>query len=880
VTSNANSYRDPSQLCLGTAVRRILRDCLHLSRFASTGGLLLGGLSAYAQTAPESSGPPVTSAGGLQEIVVTAQRRTETAQDVPYNISVVSEVAIAQSGAQSINDLTRLVSGLTSVDEGVGARGQTNNLTLRGLRTDSPGGGQATTETPGQTVNSVSTYWGETPIFFPMPLYDIDRVEVLRGPQGTLYGSGAEAGTIRLIPARPQFDRVSGEVQAEGSAIESAAQFNNWNRSVRGILNLPVTSTLAVRIVASTQHYGGFITNNNLVERQGNGQYAVPIPSIPGDLTSGPVIGPTQYNTNTGTQWFARAAIRWSPSSQFDLQVEYLHQYISSPNTQYSSPGYGGGTLDLTAPNAALPPGPTNPSFWPNSAFNMNPGGRYTSSAFIESPYSDTTNLVSAVDTVDVGFASVTSATSYYNDNSIGVSDWTGLIDNPATVNYNLYFPYNNYPRIITPAYVPASDHAFVEELRLVSKAGHFFDYVLGGYYNRQPAHAGWLQLMPGIAAYNAAIGQPNPSPYGDLIWNYDRNTTFQDRAVFGELTAHITPAWQVTGGVRYFGQTFSTNTVSELPFCGSICASDQTNPLGLTTTSGTQDVHRHVWKGNTSYDLNADNKIYLTFSEGFRRGGANAVPIAGTYASLPTYLTFQPDLAKNYEVGFKGFLFDHHLSYTADVYRVNLDNFQFDGVNLSGLPVTYNGSTARSQGVEVELQASLTPNTKASLGYAYTDAKVTQTFELYDYPSYALIPSLGGTGETAPLFGGPIQNGTPLPGVPKSSVTAGIDHTIALPKFSNVLLTLHLDGAYRSPESANIVPTSVYNWEIPSSFIGNARATFDSGGSFAYSLFVANFTNDAGYSGGTNVQAYPYYGRFRFVTTPRTWGLNVRYKF
>ncbi len=848
------------------------------SHCVSAGGLLLGSLSAYAQT--DSAKEPANASGGLQEVVVTAQRRSQSVQDVPYNISAVGSGAIQQSGAQSINDLTRLVSGLTTVDEGPGARGQTNNLTLRGLRTDSPGGGQATTETPGQTVNSVSTYWGETPVFFSMPLYDVERVEVLRGPQGTLYGSGAEAGTIRFIPTRPQFDRVSGEVQVEGSAIENASQFNNWNRSARGIVNLPITATLAIRFVGGLEHDGGFITNNNLVERKGYGEYAVPVPSIPADLTSGPVIGPPERNTNTSAQWFARTALRWTPNDRIDLQVDYLHQVINSANTQYTSPGYAGGPLDLTAPNAAAPPGPTNPAYWPNSTFNMNPGGRYTSGAFVESPYQDTTNLVSAVATVDVGFATVTSASSYYTDNSIGVSDWTGLIDNPATVNYNPFFPYNNYPRIVTPAYVPAEDHAFVQELRLVSKTGHFLDYVLGAYYNRQPAHAGWVQLMPGIAAYNASIGQPNPSTHGDLIWNYDRNTTFEDRAIFGELTTHITSAWQVTGGVRFFSQAFSTDTTSILPFCGSICASDQMNPEGLTSTSGTSRIHRHVWKANTSYDLGHDAKVYATYSEGFRRGGANAIPIAGTYASLPNYLTFAPDLAKNYELGIKGFLLDHRLSYTADIYRVNLDNFQFNGVNLSGLPVTYNGSTARSQGAELELQASLGTRTKVTFGYAYTAAKVTKTFELFDYPSYALIPSLGGTGTTAPLFGGPIQEGTSLPGVPRSSVTMGVDHQLPIPAMGSAILTLHVDGAYRSPESANIVPTSPYNWQIPSSFIGNARATLDPGGALDYSVFVDNFTNDAGYSGGTNVQAYPYYGRFRFVARPRTWGFNLRYKF
>jgi iron complex outermembrane recepter protein len=799
---------------------------------------------------------------------------------VPYNISAISATAIEQSGSETLNDLTRVVPGLTTVDEGPGARGQTNNLTLRGLRTDSPGGGQATTETPGQSVNSVSTYWGETPVFFPMPLYDVDHVEVLRGPQGTLYGSGAEAGTIRFLPTRPQFDRVSGEMQLEGSAIENAAQLDNWNRAFRGILNLPLAENLAIRLVAGGEHDGGFINNDDLVVRKGPGEYAVPVPSIPGDLTSGPVIAPEARNTNTTNQWFARMALRWSPNERFDLQIEYLHQYINSANTQYASPGYPGGVLDLTAPNAALPPGPGNPSFWPHSSFTMNPGGTYTSTAFVESPYSDVTNLVNAVATIDVGFATVTSASSYYNDTSLGVSDWTGLIDNPATVNYNLYFPYNNYPRIVTPAYVPAADHAFVQELRLVSKPGHLLDYVLGGYFNRQPADAGWLQLMPGIAAYNAYIGQPNPSTFGDLIWNYDRRTEFEDRAVFGELTGHITPAWQVTGGVRFFGQSYSTNTTSLLVFCGAVCASDQVNPEGLSAASNASDVHRHVWKFNTSYDFATDNKVYLTYSEGFRRGGANAVATAGIYASLPVYLTYTPDLAKNYEVGVKGYLFDHKLRYTADVYRVNLENFQFDAVNLSGLPVTYNGSTARSQGAELELQASLTARTQLSVGYAYTSAEVTQSFELFDYPSYALIPSLGGNGQTAPLFGGPINAGSKLPGVPRHTLTVGIDHTLPVPVTPTAALTLHVDGSYRSSEWANIVPNSPYNWEIPASFIGNARATLEPGGPLSYSLFIDNFTNDPGYSGGTNVQAYPNYARFRFVARPRTYGLNLRYKF
>ncbi len=230
--------------------------------------LLLGSLGAYAQTpAPAPSGANAELA--IPEIVVTAQRRSESIQDVPYNITVVAPDQIAASGATSLNDLTRVVPGLVTVDTGEGARGRTDNLTLRGLRTDSPGGGQTVIEVPGQSVSPVSTYFGETPVFFPMPVYDIERVEVLRGPQGTLYGSGSQAGTIRFVPTPPQFDKLSGEVQATVSDTEHGSGFGNLNKDVQGFLNLPLADHLALRLVGGREHDGGFINNVDLFEREG-----------------------------------------------------------------------------------------------------------------------------------------------------------------------------------------------------------------------------------------------------------------------------------------------------------------------------------------------------------------------------------------------------------------------------------------------------------------------------------------------------------------------------------------------------------------------------------------------------------------------------------
>jgi iron complex outermembrane receptor protein len=867
---------------LRASINAILRHRRSVQILGSAGGLLLGALGVHAQTAPSSAAPAEDMAAqGIEEIVVTAQRRAQSIQDIPYNISAVDAASLKQVGATTLNDLTRVVSGLVTVDEGPSARGLTNNLTLRGLRTDSPGGGQLAAEQPGQTVNSVSTYFGETPVFFPIPLYDVNRVEVLRGPQGTLYGSGAQAGTIRFIPNRPEFDKFSGEVEVTGSGIENALSFSNLNRDLKGIVNLPIADNLALRVVAGREHDGGFINNDDLVVRQGSGLGAVPIPSIPGDLTSGPVIGPEQRNTNTTDQWFARTALRWQPTRAIDLQVDYLHQHIDSANAQLSNPGYPGGPLDLTTP-VALAPSASNPPHWPNSTFNMNPGGTYTSTQFILTPEQSTTNLVSAVASIDLGLATFTSATSYFQINSAGITDWTPQIDNPAVVNYNLYPPYNFYPRIITVAYVPAKDHSFIQELRLASAGTNRLDYVVGAYYQREAADNGWNQLMPGIAAYNTSIGQTNPSVFGDHVWNYERSSLFQDRAIFGELTAHITPAWQITGGVRFFDQTFSVNSTSQFFICGATCAGDGVSPVGENLIANSTSFSRHVWKWNTSYDFNSHLKVYATYSEGFRRGGANALPEKGAFASLPAYTTYSPDLAKNYEVGVKGSLFDRKIVYSADIYRINLSQFQFNAVDLSGLSATYNGSSARSQGAEFDIQLLFTRNTSATIGYAYTDAKVTKTVSLYDYPSYSLVPALGGTGTTVPLFGGPILAGSKLPGVPQSTFTFGIEHTLPLSMIASGQdeLTLHLDGAYRSAETGDIQSTSPYNWHIPWSFVGNARATVDTGGHFSYNVFVENLTNDPGYSGGNNDQAVPNYSRARIVIRPRTYGVGIRYKF
>jgi iron complex outermembrane recepter protein len=375
---------------LRSVIRGILRQNRRTALVSSATILMLSGVTTHAQE--KQGADQQAAASGLEEIVVSAQRRSETIQNVPYNISAFGGDTLRSSAVVSLNDLTRLVPGLTTVDEGPAARAGYSSLTLRGIRTDSPGGGLTGEAYDSLTVNAISTYFGETPVFFQMPLQDIERVEVL--PQGTLYGSGAEAGTIRIVPKRPEFGAFSGEADANGSYTEFSP---NGNGSIHGIMNVPIADQLALRVVAGYDHLAGFV---KAVDRFVLGAGGIPVPSIPGDLTSGPVLQPVQRGVNSSNQWFARGALRWQPSASIDLQLDYVHQKTNVADTQWGSPIYQGGRFDDSG------------NHWPNGSVVLRPGCDYCTTNFVAEPYNDNTDLVSLVGTFDVGLATITSASS------------------------------------------------------------------------------------------------------------------------------------------------------------------------------------------------------------------------------------------------------------------------------------------------------------------------------------------------------------------------------------------------------------------------------------------------------------------------------------
>ncbi|MDF0541766.1 TonB-dependent receptor [Sphingobium sp. H39-3-25] len=806
---------------------------------------------AVAQAVPDQN-----SGDQSGEIVVTAQRRDQSIQDVPYNISAVSGADLAKSGVVNVNSLTQVVAGLTTIDNGPAARGGTNNFSLRGLRTDGPNGAD---EMPA-TVSSVSTYFGDTPVFFPIVLKDIQRVEVLRGPQGTLYGSGAQGGTIRFIPNRPDFNSISGEMNVGGGISEHSSKANG---NFDAVLNMPITPRLAIRAVGGVAHLGGFIDAVDLLERDGPGKYAGIVSANPASLTSAPVLAPVQHDVNSSDQYFGRLAVRWQPVDMLDLDLTYAHQETKVDDIQASNPTYGGGLVDAGYDFQ-----------YPDSGFIKRPGGNYESTFPIRLPSKNNIDLISGTATVDFGLATFTSVSSYVDNKTSAIYEYSNFWIRTANGLGGNISNYGGFPRFVAVTDYITHDKSFTQEVRLVSKWDKPIDYVIGGYFQRQKTFFSQTQTSPGMAAFGVLAGFPSASPEeGDLTYSPVRNSVFVDRALFGELTYHVTPKLQVTGGARFFWQKFKYHARTINPYCGAPCSDGISEPasLGILESRNTSDVSDHVIKINTSYDFSRSFKVYATYAEGFRRGGANGIPTSGYYRSLPIYTTYAPDVAKTYEVGVKGSVLDRKLQFSADLFLINLDNFQFNASTPSYAYGAFNGQQARSKGGEIELSARISPNFTMTGSYTYTDATVSKPSSFVDYPSFSIVSG------AQPYTFLTLPKGQRLPGVPKHTFSASGDYTIPV---DDMALTTHLDASYRSSAEGAISTIDPMYWKIAPIFTMNGRISLDSKKSWAADLFVNNITNALGYTGAVGQQFAPNSFAGRIVMRPRTYGLGLRYRF
>ena len=729
--------------------------------------LALYGLPNRGSAQQVDSEPSAKSADELQEITVTANRREQKLEAVPYALSVVSADQLADANITDLASLSVNVPGLSLYDYGARFAGAVSPI-IRGINaTAEPLRGFRTFE-----QSPVGTYVGNSPIEGYLELDDIKQIEVLRGPQGTLYGAGALGGALRLLPNDPDLTKLAGSFEVGGDRLDHSS---GTGYELKGLINVPVADTVAFRASGKYSYEPGYIDVYGLLKRTNSGLSGTPVLADPADVISSPAIYSERNDWNFQKTFTGRVSALWKPNEAFSAQLAFLNSTLHGDGGPSVNPDFAGGISPLD-PRTTLPP-----------------GGPYREFSQIDQPYSRYTNLTSLDLSFNVGFATLSSTSSYYTTSGSVLEDNTY---DGAGLNGGVFLHYYagtpTDPRWIYDEQFTDRARTFSEEVRLVSKSGADkpLDYVLGAYYENQTRVGAWTVDIPG-ASERAALTPCAPGcdiivGPNDLAFQQIDTQHFQDKSVFGELTYHYITHGQVTLGVRHFSQDF-TDAQSYVTYVFQTF---------LPATPHYAPASKTVGKVDTSYEYASDQFAYALWSQGFRRGGANSVPMAGLFQESPLLSSYKPDKTDNYETGLKG-RFANGLSYTFDVFYIKWDNPQISSSLPSGNLAVYNANTAASKGFEFDSSGPLMlPGLGYSIGFSYADAKLTSNFSL---------PANNGAGVITPgLLSG--TTGERLPGSPKTSVSAALLYET--PIAQEYELKLSLNGVYRTPMTLSLAPT------------------------------------------------------------------------
>jgi outer membrane receptor protein involved in Fe transport len=717
------------------------------------------------------------------EIVVTAQKRSQTLIDVPQSLSVLSGDLLERQNATNFADYLKDVPSLQLVQ---GTPGQ-GRLVLRGVNT-------------GGVASTVAVYVDETPFGSSTALangaelagdfdtFDIARIEVLRGPQGTLYGASSLGGLLKFVTNEPT------TAGFEGKALGGVEFTEGGDPSYRGagMINIPIGETLAFRASGSYRKQGGYIDSIGTAGSR------------------------THRNLNDFQSYGGRASLLWKPDSRLSVRLSALLQNLFVDGA---------------------------PSFVEADPATLKPlYGGLTQSEYVPS-FSDLKyRLYNATIDYDLGFASLTSATSYGEQLQSLRTDYTANLSAPLAGPYSDLLESFGAPRI--PQNNAFFDQAtesrkWTQELRLASNGGDFIEWLVGAYYTHEKA----------LISQQLKLVEPGtltPIAYPLELVQYDLRSRYEEIAGFANATFHLAPWFDVDLGGRYSHNRQRADQVTDSVLLGSGTIAD----LHSSDNVFTYSVAPKIKFGDQA-------SLYARIAKGYRPGGPNVIP-AGAPAGTPT--TFEPDTVTSYEIGFKGDTADKRFSLEAALYHIDWNNIQLFAT-VNGFGVNANGEGARINGAEIAATMRPTEGLTTSINLAFNDAKLS--------------------GDTDPLVVGAVK-GDRLPFTPKYSVSVNADYQWALGED----MTASVGGSVRSlsPQSGSYDPAylAIYGRfpRVPAYEVVDLRAGL-SLGRYSINAFVNNLTNARGI---TATQALTANGFFRNpngaigtgVIRPRTMGVNL----
>lgn len=625
----------------------------------------------------------------IPEIIVTATRRAEDIQDIPLNIAAIGGERLSELGIADLATLGRNVPGLYVVNQG---KRTSNRIVVRGLNVTSMNSPEGIGNDGGEVV---STYVGEIPLYIDMRMEDMDRVEVLLGPQGTLYGAGTLGGAIRYIPRRPDF---SGSTLALRGGGYSLAESDDIGARGGFTFNAPFGDIFAFRASVDYVDDPGFIDNPYLVRRVG---VSDPEPNFSNPAAVAANLF-SRKDVDTEKTVSGRLAIRGQPEDGIDVNFTHYFQDME----------VGGRTI-----NHAV-------------AFGT---GEYVSAVRVPEP-NDRQNRLTALEiTADLGFAELTSATGYSKYSELGQRDQTDFLI--ALLEFGVDYSYESFPTFSSFTRERQQDRTFSQELRLVSRTGGPLNWIGGIFYNNKQIQNSTEEFTPGyddfLATFGGGTGRPDDLEY--IAIGADDLT---EKAIFGEVGYFFTDKWQATVGARYYDYDYVVDGASDIPVVNTAFGAYGPEEVDLSVTRTEQSDSGTLLKFNTSYSFTGDLMGYLTVSEGYRIGSANSgaepcpnpVPVnQQSVCFLPDEVEYTPDKTVNYELGMRSQWFDERLTLNVSAYYIDWQDPQLAAATFYGnAPITKNGEGAESRGFDISFTAELFEDFVVRGSYAQTKAELS----------------------------------------------------------------------------------------------------------------------------------------------------------
>ncbi|HEY2676762.1 MAG TPA: TonB-dependent receptor [Steroidobacteraceae bacterium] len=794
---------------------------------------------------------PAEESGPLQEITVTATRREESLSKVPISVTALTQEAMDLRGIKDFQDIARFTPGVNIDNSG------TNNIAIRGIASS---GGAGTT----------GIYIDDTPIqiralaFNPddaLPKsFDVDRIEVLRGPQGTLFGAGSEGGTVRYITTQPSLTTNSFYSREEVSYTEGGSESYEGGIAAGGPL---IDGTLGARLSVWYRRDGGYIDRIDPVS-----------------------LALDQKNANFDETVLYRLALIWAPIEGWTVTPSIYYQDRFRNDVESYWPLY------------------SNPSN--NQFVNADPTQRTDPDRFYLAAFKVEGN---------VGFAKLISNTSYFHRDEVTgyegtlynlgfyqsivftnppdyaagsgilpglypLLDGTGLHLPPGATDYR------------SPASINNGQQNITQEIRLQSldsssplfwTAGLFFSENRQTYLEQ--IHDPMLNELS-VAATGLTFDNWFVDPSTGLPVGYDPRfpndsyflqTSATDRqyAVFGEGTYSFTDQFKLTLGARYSMLKYSFETLTGGP------------QLYLPPQTGSGDKSENSFTPKVSFSFQQDprNLYYFTYAKGFRPGGANnPVPYAACSSDFQTFgipgapATYSSDSVNSFEVGAKNNI-DNRFKIASSVYYIKWSNIQQTVVPpICQISFIANLGQAVAKGLDIQAEMAITDNFTAELAAGYTDARYTQNSSLAPPPPGQAPQYVVSEGDA--ISG---QSGQPAPPL---TLTLGLEYRFKM--FTRASYVRFDDEYEGRPKwnSASQDPTTLQydpaNYTLSSTNFASARAGMTFGG-WQASLFCDNLF-DSHTVTNYNWSIDPGDGNSRlerqFTFRPRTVGLTVTYRY